>query len=106
MEGWEPVAHALTAAGPLKTRPKGQTEQDEDPADEKLLAGQGIHDVAFLNEKEFGGQRMQVVLATTEYVPAGQAAHACKDAAAAVGEYVPAGHCTQLLDDVIPGEVE
>lgn len=39
----------------FNTRPKGQTEQIEEPADEKLLAGQGMHADAFLDEKEFGG---------------------------------------------------
>ena len=49
---------------------------------------------------------MQAELAAAENVPAGQAAHVCGDAAAVVDENVPAGHCTQLLDDVMPGEVE
>jgi len=50
-----PAAHMLLDAVLFKTRPKGQTEQVEEPAEEKLLAGQGIHAEAFLDEKEFGG---------------------------------------------------
>ena len=101
-----PTTHKRLAAGLLKTRPKGQLEQEEEAADAKLLAGQGVQDEAFLNEKEFGGHWMQAVLATAEYVPAGQAAHACWDAAAAVGEKVPAGHFRQVLDDVCPEAAE
>lgn len=101
-----PTTHKLLATGLLKTRPKGQLEQEEEAANAKLLAGQGVQDEAFLDEKEFGGHWMQAVLATAEYVPAGQAAHAFGDAAAAVGEKVPAGHLRQLLDDVSPEAVE
>jgi hypothetical protein len=49
---------------------------------------------------------MHAVLAAIEYEPAGQAAHVCGDAAAVDFEYVPAGHCTQLLAEVCPTEVE
>jgi hypothetical protein len=39
----------------LKTRPNGQFEQEEEPAEENVLAGQRLHLVAFPDEKEFGG---------------------------------------------------
>ncbi len=105
-EGCVPGVHMLSVVELLNTRPNGQTEHDEEPGDEKLLDGQGVHAEAFLDENEFGGQGMQAELAAAEYVPAGQNAHVFGDAAAVVDEYVPAGHCMQLLDDVIPGEVE
>jgi hypothetical protein len=52
-EGWVPAAHMLPALDSLNTRPNGQTEHDGEPVDEKLLAGQGVHAEAFLDEKEF-----------------------------------------------------
>jgi hypothetical protein len=65
-KGCTPALHMLLAVESLNTRPNGQTEHDEEPGDEKLLAGQGVHAEAFLDEKEFGGQRMQAALAAAE----------------------------------------